>query len=431
MRESQGTGKGPQSRWRVPESRANAEAGAFPNVASLTCPRRHSYLKALAIIILVNVLVLSVNLASAQSTLETPLAREEIVVTPWGILQVTRTYRFVNLGSSTVPSVSVLLPKEASSITAADDLGLIVFRVSDDEEGEVVTVTFRYPLRGEVEGIAYRDAYTFSICYNLPSSPYLTQREFGVFSLEINVSTGVEFPVTERSVVVTLPEGSTYLSSEPEGYLKVAGLTPIVSYTLTGPQLEEEFHVLVNHRYLPIWSAFRPTLWTGTIVVIIATVVLLRRRFRRAEVRARGRNLEILRGFVNSLDEELDLWEDLDHLERALDDGSLGRKDYNRRRKILDERSRSLYGSRSRLRQELGQVSPRYARLVEQVEAAEGEMSAIRNDLSRLRLQLRAGRLSRSSFERLEASQRRRAGKVKATIETILLTLRYEIGEAP
>ena len=389
---------------------------------------KHLHPRTVIILLLVTVLALPAILGSAQTIIEAPSAKEEITVTPWGTLQIIQTYKFVNVGNTTVPSTVISLPKAAYDITAIDDLGTIISSARDSETGKNVTVTFRYPLRGEVEGVVYKDAYTFSVRYTLASSAYLKQPEFGSFRVEFNASTGVEFPVAEYLVVVTLPEGSTFSSSEPAGNIRVTGLSPVVSHTFTGLKPKDEFHVQVSYRYLPIWSAFRPTLWVGTIAAITSVALLLRRRFRKTEVREEGVDVELLRDFMNSLDEELGLWEDLDQLERALDDGRLGRKDYNRRRRVLDERSRTLSGSLSRLKQEVRQISARYARVVGQVEAAESEMATLWNNFSRLRAQFRAGRLSRSSFENLEETHRRRAGKVRATIETVIIELRSDVG---
>jgi len=389
---------------------------------------KHLHPRTVIILLLVTLLALPAILVSAQTIVEAPSAKEEITVTAWGTLQIIQTYKFVNVGNTTIPSTVISLPKAAYDITATDDLGTITSSVGNSETGKNVTVTFRYPLRGEVEGVVYKDAYTFSVRYTLASSAYLRQPEFGVFRLEFNASTGVEFPVAECVVIVILPEGSSFSSSEPAGSVRVMGLSPVVSYTFTGLEPKDEFHIQVSYHYLPIWGAFRPTLWVGTIAAITGVALLLRRRFRKAEIREEGVDVGLLRDFVNSLDEELGLWEDLDQLEQALDNGKLGRKDYNRRRRVLDERSRALSGSLSRLKQEVRQISARYARIVEQVEAAESEMAKLWNNFSRLRAQFRAGRLSRSSFENLEETHRRRAGKVRATIEAVIIELRSDLG---
>ena len=390
--------------------------------------RRYLYLRTVIILLLVSILAVPATLGSAQVAIEASFAREEVVVTPLGGLQVTRTIKLVNVNSTTMSSTAVLLPKGASDITAMDDMGSIPSKVAENETGKVVTVTFRYPLRSEVGGVAYKDVYTFSLRYSLGTSSYITQPEFGNFRLELNSTTGIEFPVTKYTMVVTLPEGSSFSSSQPTGNVTVTGLSPVASYSVIGLKPKEGFHVRVSYRFIPIWSALRPALWIGTITAITSAVLLLRRRLRRVEVREEGVDMGPIRNLANSLDEELGLWEDLDQLEEALDDGSIGRKDYNRRRRLLDERSRTLSASLSRLRQGVRQISARYARSVDQVEAAEREMATLRNDFQRLRSQFRAGRLSRSSFENLEESHRRRAGKVRATIGTIVIELRGELG---
>jgi hypothetical protein len=386
----------------------------------------HSLL--VAAILLMSFSVAQVRLALAQNPIEISALTEEVTVTPSGTIQVSRNFKLTNIGNATMSSTTILLPKGSSDITALDELGSISSTVADNDTGRAVTVTFRYPLKGVVANVTYHDSYAFSIHYTITSNALLTQPDFGKFHLSYNATTGVGIPVPEFTMVVSMPEGSSFTSSEPAGYVTANGLIPTVSMSFMNLQPNEEYYAIVNYSYLSIWSAFRPTLWVGAIVAIVGAILLTRHRTRKAGGQKTDSHTKLLQSYVNSLDEESGLWEDLDQLEQAFDDGSIGRKDYNVRRRILDERGRRLSESLSQLKEDLRAISPKYSGIVERIETSEGEMAALRSSSSRLRSQFRAGRISRSSFENQSESQRRQAGKVKSNIETMIMELRGEIG---
>ncbi len=390
--------------------------------------RKHLYLGTILIFFLFSILAFHFSLASAQIPIQYPILKTEVTISSFGTVQVTRTFRIINSGSDSISGTPIFLPKDATNIMATDSLGPIISTVTDNETAKTVTITFRYPLKGVEGGVVYNDSYTFFLHYASSSTSFITQPEFGSFRFQYNASTGAEFPVAQYTVVVTLPEGSTFSSSDPLGYVSALGFNPTVSINFTDLQSNEMIKFIIEYGFFPIWSAFRPTLWVGTVVAIIGAILLIRQRFGKIESPKESIPLAFLRSLANSLDEQLALWRDLDQLEEASEKGSLGRKDYNTRRQILDGRSRDLSNSVSRLKKNVRQVSPRYAKMVDEIEAIEKEITSLRNSLYALRQKFQLARMSRRSFKNQAEPIKRRIGKVVSSMEAIIIELKGEIG---
>lgn len=366
----------------------------------------------------------------AQAALLTPSLTEELVLSPWNTVQVTRTIRMINSGNTTVSSATVEIPSDSSSVTVFDDVGTVESTVTQVNETKSVAVTLRYPLRGTVANVTYDDACTFSVRFTRPFAAYVSQPSFGEFRLAYNISTGLSAAIPEYTLRVVLPEGSVVASSQPNGQSGASGTNPSVSFTFTNIQAVDHQLVLLSYTYSPLWSAFRPILWIGIIAAIVGGAILMRREratARGAKAPMVRANAELLNGYADSLEDELGLWADVEDLEESLDSGSLGRKDYNRRKRILDERARTMPASLARLSHSMREVSPRHALLVDRVQVAEKEVAGIRSGLGRARAQFRAGRLSKNAFEAQENNYKRMMDKAKATIERAIVEVRGEL----
>jgi hypothetical protein len=382
------------------------------------------------LLLVASALTIRANLLPAQAALQMPSLTEELVIGPWNTVQVTRTIRMINSGSTTVSSATVEIPIDSSSVTVFDDMGTVASTVKQVNETMSVAVTLRYPLRGTVANTTYNDACTFSVRFTRPFAAYVSQPSFGEFRLAYNVSAGLSASVPEYTLRVVLPEGSVVSSSQPDGQSGASGTNPSVSFTFTNIESVGHPLVLVSYSYSPLWSAFRPTLFIGAIVAVLGGAILLRRRratSARAEAPEVRADAKLLNGYADSLEDELGLWADVEDLEESLDSGSLGRKDYNRRKRILDERARTMPGTLARLSQSMRDVSPGYALLADRVQVAEKEVAEIRSGLSRSRAQFRAGRLSKNAFETQEDNYKRMMDKAKSTIESVIVEVRGEL----
>ena len=331
-----------------------------------------------------------------------------------------------NLNNVSMSSTAVTLPQDAVGIRAYDDFGTLTSSTTDNPTNKTVSVTFRYALKGVSGGIEYHDSYTFSIQYSSSSTVSLVQVAFSRFRLEYNGSTGVNYQIDNKVVLVSMPEGAIFSSMDPVGYISASGLAPTAYLNLTDLPGNSPIHFVLSYGFFPVWSAFRPTLWVGIAVAFISAIVLLRRRSKKVEVpeaestRDRGLVLEL----SNVLDKEVTHLNDSEQLEQQLDSGRLGRRDYNLRRRSFDETSRTLATDLARLKKEARQTSDQYAKIIDRVEAAENEIASQRGGLSRLRSQFRAGRIPRNSFETQAEGYRRRMSKAASMLEATVVELR-------
>lgn len=363
--------------------------------------------------------------ALAQAPVKYPSAREDISVSPFGGIQITKTLRITNLNNVSISSTTVTLPLDAAGIRVYDDFGTLTFSTTNSSTNKTVSLTFRYSLKGVVGSIEYHDSYSFFVQYSSSSTASLVQTSFSSFRLEYNGSTGVNYQIDNAVVMVSMPEGATFSSMDSAGYVSASGLAPTAYLNLTDLQGNSHIHFVLNYGYLPVWSAFRPTLWVGIVVAFISAI-LWRKRFKKVEApRAESvRDREIVVELSNALDEEIAQLNDSEKMEQELDGGHLGKRDYNLRRRAFDETGKTLTASLQRHRKEARQISSQYAGIIDRVEAAETEIASQRAGLSRLRSQFRTGRISRSSFENQAEGYRRRMNKAVSMLEAAIVELR-------
>jgi hypothetical protein len=369
------------------------------------------------------ILVCMSQRAFAQDGLEGIWAKKEFTLDPWGSIAVADTFKFRNIGNSSISSVRVLVPKDAIGIQARDDIGSLSFSITELNDSKVVQVNFRYVLRGRTEEISYQDRATVSILYSVSFANRVTQLGFGRLQLIGNLTTGLELPVSEWVIQINLPEGAVVEDFSPFG-LEVGSSS--ISCRLTGVPANFAFIISVKYSYSPIWSAMRPTLAAGLCFCVVGLIAIMR-RIRPAVVKQARESSTELKAFIDSLEDELAIQSELDDLERGLDSRSITRKEYYRRKRILENRAKVLAGTLASIKQHVRNLDPQYVDIVNKIDAAESELALLREDAARLRNQYRAGKLSRSVFEKLEAGSRKRLEHAWAEMERLLAELRGEV----
>ncbi len=384
-------------------------------------------------LLLVFVLLLSVSAFSgfpartaAVGGLECLEATKVIMLPVWGGLVVIDTIRIRNTGNVTLTAMSVLVPKDAQSVETFDSISTIAHTLSERNESRIVDVTFRYPLRGVVGSSVFNDVYSFSVRYSLDSSNRIGTLGFDKLRLDTSITSGVGVVVPNWSLKVVLPEGASFESSVPTGTVKKEGLTTEVQFIRTNAT-SESLNIQLDYGYFPLWSIFRPAQWVGLAAVLVGVVVVVRRRRTGPEIRTGARNVELIRSLAYLMEERLSLLNDEDELEIALDSRSLARKDYNRRKGIIEQRLRSVTNSLSSTKQKVRQTESKLVGVLDKIDAAEGEVASADADLARLRAQMRSSRLTKGAFEKLEAENRRRINKAKSNLENAVAELRDEV----
>ena len=384
-------------------------------------------------LLLVLVLLLTVSAFSAfpvrtlaEGGLECLGGAKVIVLSGWGGFVVTDTFELRNTGNVTLTAMALLIPKDAKNIEAFDGISSITYAVSERNESKAVDVTFRYPLRGIVGSSIFNDVYNLSVRYSLDSSTRVRKPSFDKLQLSTSLVTGISVVVPNWSVRVVLPEGASFESSVPTGTVNTEGLTTEVQFIRTNVT-SGSLNVDLNYGYFPLWSIYRPAEWVGLAAIFVGAVVIVRRRRVRPEVRAGVKNVELIRSLADLVDEELGLWNEGNELDVALDNRSLARKDYNRRKATVEQRLRSVTASLSATKQKIRQTETQLVSVLDKIEAAEGEATAAGADLTRLRAQLRSGKLTRGTFEKLEAENRRRINRARSSLQSAVAELRDKV----
>jgi len=369
-----------------------------------------------------------VNAASPEVDLEVRSVSVEAVLDPWGGLYFYESYSIRNIGKTSLRDITLRLPLNLEEVSAHDAGGQLDIAVKDSEDVKEVRVNLRYPLRGEEGAMTYHDACAFTVRYRMSSRPYLASTGSWLhYRLSIRLPAPLNLTFRSLTVRITLPEGARYQNSSYGGDVSTSGLTPSIDYVFNDVNPAHIPGLWVDYEYLSFWSALRPTIWIGGVTAVVGVLVLHRRSRRRPSPVVSDRSVKLIRSFTEICDERIMLWSDIDSLEESLDNRRITRKDYNRRKRIIQQRLRSLDNAFVSSKNEVGRIEPRYAELISKMERAEAEIMVIRDSVERLRAQYRSDRLSRRAYVELKDGYEKRVERAKGVIEGIIIELKGEV----
>jgi len=274
----------------------------------------------------------------------------EITINSWGRIVFKDFYQIRNLGHATITELDFPIIQDAVNIIAYDKFGSLASpNIAEGGEELKAFITFRYPLRGVEDTVQYHDSYSFTIEYNLQNQDHLIQiNPLSVYQFKVELSSSPDWIMKNVIITIILPEGAGNLEFSPTPVRHSQNLfTKIISYELLSLTPYEKYLIIINYDYNIFWSALRPTLWVGLMCAVIGGVVLLNRKKKPKAPPTQSKQFELIMQYTEILEERLSLWNDLDTLEKDFDNRSIRRKAFNRRRRILTQRVRTL---RRRLR---------------------------------------------------------------------------------
>jgi septal ring factor EnvC (AmiA/AmiB activator) len=191
------------------------------------------------------------------------------------------------------------------------------------------------------------------------------------------------------------------------------------------------FHSLdfnISYSYLIFWASFRPTLWIGTIVVVVCAAVLFWRLPKRPEaVLITSVPSKDLRNFVDAYEKKTSILSELMSMEQQLQKGKIPRRKYKVRRETLEGRLSLLSRDLTDLKEKLRRSGARYASFVGQIEVTETELEGLETDIKRVEGRYRRGEISKGAYLRLLEEYHRRRERARVTIDGVLLRLKEEI----
>lgn len=363
------------------------------------------------------------------------LARE-IDINEVGEITGSDSYYITNKAISTITSVEVLLPPNASDVSAQDQFG----RTMAHPELMVLNGT-RYNINltsATARPLTFNEPTKFTVNYRLPSEAYIQHQEGGnSYLLYMNLYQGVDYYMNATSVTFVLPEGAKLQIIE--------GALTGVSYSITKDVFQERvtiskqsvsqldsFNVGIAYDYDSLWSAFRPTTWAMVLSIIgcVAVAVITRPKGPTAIAIPTGAmqlRPEYLKSFVESYEEKMKIIAEMDSLEEKVRKGRIPRQRYKIQRKTLETRVDTLSRTLTEYKEKMRAAGGHYASMMRELEVAEIGLNEVEANVKSIEARHSRGELSLEGYRKLLGDYERRKEKAETTIDGILLRLREEI----
>jgi hypothetical protein len=363
-----------------------------------------------------------------EPSLRADLLHQEIMLDPWGNLFYFLTYDLSNSEGSIIYFFDLQVPKDAEDVTVYDPIGTLIFELSEGDHVQFLLIYLRYPLRGVINSVVYNDACSFTVKYRVNAQTMVTPLDASnQFQLRTPVSTSHNWTIPEYVVSITLPEGAKMLqTTPPNAEVSQKGFTESLVFTFQNVTSSSEYIASVEYDYLVLWSAFRPVLWIGLPVLLLGGIILLRKRSKPASPIRISKNVEILQSFADTYDRRLMIRSELNSLEELLDEKRIGKKDYNRRKRILTQQVQVLNKAIKKLAQSVRQEGVQYKTIIERLERNEQELTKLTSEIKRLRTQFRLRKISKKTYRTTRRNYDRRFERVTVEMEGILIELKEE-----
>jgi len=334
------------------------------------------------------------------------------------LIRVFNTYQLTNKGVA-LSTLTVGLPQGAQNPSAWDELGALDF---DSQAG---TVTFRSLIEQDVSA-------TFTVVYSLSWESCVRQLSLGVFKFSFAPVENFNLTMRKLTIAVTLPEGAEFQSSTSTQTSRSGVQRHVFQQVLTfdyeNVTLFQNLNLEITYSYLIFWSAFRPTMWMGALVIVVTVIALLWRLPKPAVlIPYIAIRPEELKSFVEAYEEKRRNSRELESLEVQARKGKIPRRHYKVRRRTLESRLSVLSRDLAVLKEKLWRSGGIYADMMRQLEVAETELQGVEADVNRTEARYRRGEISSAAYRKLLEDSYRKRDRAKTTIDGVLLRLREEL----
>ena len=355
--------------------------------------------------------------------------RREIRIGGVGDIEVSDNYYVKNPSPKKITSVNVILPPNASAITAEDEFGRKARTPPTLVEAETncYQVSLVLPLESGRSTM-------FVVKYTLPRTVYIKQNGSASVEFAFLVFQHLNYYIEKTYVTLVLPEGAKITTVSCDGDYSVSRkvFQEQVSVARQRVLFLDTFTMEIVYQYNPLWLSFRPTLWVWALTTVGCVIVAILKRPRApapgiAPTVAVRFSPEIIRSFVSSYEEKRKIVLEMESLEAGLRRGRIPRRRYKVQRKILETRLETLSRNLDDLKQKLQVAGGRYADLMRQLEVAEAEISEVEANIRSIQVRHRRGELSLEAYRKLLGDYERRKGNAETRISGILMRLREEM----
>jgi hypothetical protein len=359
----------------------------------------------------------------------------QITINPAGEIVAFDSYRITNKSPSSLGSLEIGLPPEASNVVARDEFGRILTTdvLTSSGNKRLANVTF-------ISSIASGTSTLLTAEYSLPrvseQSPH--------FTLNFNLFPDFEYYVEKATVTIVPAEGARFLAPQLSSLDSSAsliretfqetlsisreGVSKVDYAVLSGDVLQ------ITYDYNPLWLSFRPTLWMWTLAVVGCVVVAVWKRPKAsAPLRIAAPEASIVlspdhvRAFTEAYEEKNRVASELKTLEARAQKGKIPRRRYKVQRRTLEVRLDNISKNINGLKKIFRSAGGVYANLVRQLAVSETELVEVETNIRTVEVRHRRGEFPLEAYKKSLAAYERRKEKAEATINGILLRLREEI----
>lgn len=371
----------------------------------------------------------------SMSVFDVTKLNRQIAVNERGELTGSDSYFITNTASNTLTSIQVLLPANASGVSAQDQLGRTMAQPS-----LLIPNGARYDINltsTTARSLSYNQSTQFTVNYALPSDAYISQDGINGYNLNMSLFRDIDYYVNSTSVTFVLPEGASLGSSG-------SGLSG-VSYSITKDVFTEKISVnkegvisltgfvfSMTYQYNMLWSAFRPTAWAMVLSLLGCLAVVIMRRPQAptpvsSPTAAARLRPEYLRSFLDSYEEKRRIMADIDSLEERARKGRIPRQRYKIQSRTFESRLETLEKTLAGYKEKMRAAGGHYGSLMRELEVAETELNEVETNLRSIETRHSRGELSLEGYKKMLGDYQRRKEKTQTDVDGILLRLREEI----
>ena len=351
-------------------------------------------------------------------------AERNIELGAWGTIHVYDELHVLNPTQTPIDSVTLTLPSGSQNVTASDVAGPIEVFLPSRSAGlpPRAIIYFRF-------AIEENESYTFKVIFNVPASKNIGLSEFNLFQLEFPMVPGFGASINALYVTVVLPEGANLkenTASPAPLAIKKDMFQESAVFKIEAADFKNNQELTFSYSYLIVWSAFRPTLWVG---LVLSSLILARHilRIGRFEVQRVSVPADLIRSFVDALDEKISLQAELASLKDRTDSGGISKHRYRGRSRIVESEVASLSKELEGLKREMKNSGEKYLGATRRIEVAEVDLETSEGNLDRLERRYRSGEISRDVYDRLRHEYRERIKAARTEIDRVIVELREEI----
>lgn len=356
----------------------------------------------------------------------------EVTASEFGDIAGSDSFYITNKGSFAINFVKVMLPSNASSVSAEDQFGRNMNKptaMPDNANRYVVNLTM---------SLEPGKSTRFSVDYSLSREAYIERREgSNRYELGMTLFQDLDCYINETRVTFVLPEGAQLQTFEDTLTGSSFGMVENVfqdraTINKHGMMALESFNVGMVYEYNSLWVSFRPTTWVMVLAIVgcIAAAVLRRAKAPTpVSVPAGVLRLrpDYIRTFVDSYEEKMKAIAEIDSLESKAQKGKIPRRRYKVQRKMLETRVDTLSRNLSEYRDRMRAAGAHYTNLARELEIAETQMNEAQANIKSVEARYGRGEISIEAYRKLLDDYQRRKEKTETTINGILLRLREEI----